>query len=152
MTSESVTTPTQVAQPAPAARAAAIVTWAYAAGFGVPTVPVAVYLVRRGRLPSFLGLFDMYGGPWSNRRGDGPFVVLLISYLGVTAAASWAAWRVWRHSRRGAVISLALVPVEAVFWIGFALPIPWILGAVRVALLATAWRRLRRPGVAAQSV
>ena len=76
MTSESVTTPTQVDQPAPAARAAAVVTWAYAAGFGVPTVPVAVYLVQRGRLPSFLGLFDMYAGPWSNRLGDGPFVVL----------------------------------------------------------------------------
>ena len=45
------------------ARAAAIVTWAYAAGFGVPALPVAAYVQNTGRLPSFLGLFDMFGGP-----------------------------------------------------------------------------------------
>jgi hypothetical protein len=51
-----------------AARAAAIVTWIYAAGFGLSTVPVSIYLLKRGSLPSFLGLFDMYGGPWSSSR------------------------------------------------------------------------------------
>ena len=34
-------------------RAAAVTTWVYAAGFGVPTVPVAVYLMTQGRLPTF---------------------------------------------------------------------------------------------------
>jgi hypothetical protein len=144
MESASLTnTPTHVDRPAATARAAAVVTWAYAAGFGAPTVPVAVYLLQRGRLPSFFGMFDMYAGPWSKRLEDGPFVVLLISFLPVTAAAAWAARRVWRGSRRGAVISLALLPLEAVFWIGFALPIPWMIGAARVALLAAARRRLR---------
>ena len=137
------TTMPPVDRPTRAARASAVVTWAYTAGFGLPTVPVAAYLLRRGRLPSFLGLFDMYGGPWSKRMGDGPFVIVLISYLGVTSAAAWAAWRVFRGSRRGAVTSFALLPVEMVFWLGFALPIPWIIGVARVALLAAAWRRLR---------
>jgi hypothetical protein len=134
---------TAMDHPVRPARAAAVVTWCYAAGFGLPTVPVAVYLLQRGRLPSFLGLFDMYAGPWSNRLDDGPFAVVLISFLPVTAAAAWAARHVWRGSRRGAIVSLALLPVEAVFWIGFALPIPWVLGAARVALLTAAWRRLR---------
>jgi len=35
-------------------------------------------------------------------------------------------------------MSVALLPVEAVYWLGLALPIPWVLGASRVAL----WRRL----------
>ena len=126
-----------------AARTEAVVTWAYAGGFGIPAIPVGVYLLRRGSLPSFLGLFDMYGGPWANRLDDGHFVVALVGFAGVTAASAWAAWRVWRGSRRGALAGVALLPVEAVFWIGFALPIPCLVAAVRVALLAAAWRRLR---------
>ena len=55
------------------------------------------------------------------------------------------AGRVRQGSRRAAVVSVALLPVEAVFWVGFALPIPWVLGAARVALLAAAWPRLRGP-------
>jgi hypothetical protein len=125
------------------ARAAAVVTGAYAVGFGLPTVPVSIYLMKEGSLPSFFGLFDMYGGPWSHRFDDSTFAVLLISYLPVTAAAAYAAWQLWRGTRRGGVLSLALLPIEAVYWLGFALPIPWLLGAARVTLVAAAWRHLR---------
>jgi hypothetical protein len=31
----------------------------YAAGFGGSTVPVSIYLLERGSLQSFFGLFDM---------------------------------------------------------------------------------------------
>ena len=127
------------------ARAYAIVTWIYAAGFGGPTVPVAVYLRRRGSLPWFGDRFPMYGGPWSNRLTDSQFIGLLLGYLGLTAAVAGTARRVGRGSRRGALCSLGLLPVEAVFWVGFALPIPWVLGAARLALLVAAWRRLRSP-------
>ena len=129
--------------PTRAARVAAVVTGAYAVGFGLPTVPVSIHLMKEGSLPSFFGLFDMYAGPWSHRFDDGTFVVLLISYLPITAAAAYAAWQLWRGSRRGGVLSLALLPLEAVYWLGFALPIPWLLGAVRVALVAAAWKHLK---------
>ena len=130
---------------APAARGYAVVTWVYAAGFGLPAVPVSVYLLRRGSLPWFGNLFPMYGGPWSGRVRDEHFVGLLLSYLGLMALVAWAAGRVRRGSRRGAVVSVGLLPVEAVFWLGFALPIPWVLGAARVALLLAAWPRHRGP-------
>ena len=55
-------------------RIATVLTWAYSAGFGLSTVPVAIYLLRRGRLPVFAGFFETYGGPWSPRL---PFVVTL---------------------------------------------------------------------------
>ena len=129
----------------PAARAYAVLTWAYAAGFGLPAVPVSVYLLRRGSLPWFGELFPMYGGPWSDRYRIEQFVGLLLGYLGLMAVVAWAAGRVRHGSRRGAVVSAGLLPVEAVFWLGFALPIPWVLGAARVALLLAAWRRLRGP-------
>jgi hypothetical protein len=53
-----------------AARAAAIVTWIYAAGFGGCIMPVSVYLLKHGSLPSFFGLFDItpaHGGAASMR-------------------------------------------------------------------------------------
>ena len=129
----------------PAARAYAVVTWAYAAGFGLPAVPVSVYLLRHGSLPWFGNLFPMYGGPWWGRFRDDQFVGALLGYLGLMGLVAWAAGRVRRGSRRGAVVSAGLLPVEAVFWLGFALPIPWVLGAARVALLVAAWRRFRGP-------
>ena len=67
----------------PAGRAYAVLTWAYAAGFGGPAVPVSVYLLRRGSLPWFMDLFPLYGGPWSGRLRDRQFVGLLLSYLGL---------------------------------------------------------------------
>ncbi len=124
------------------AQTAAVLTWIYAAGFGIPVAYVAPYLVRNGTLPTFLGMFPMYGGPWSSRVGTRTFVALLIAFAFVTLAAALAGWLVWQGSRTGAVLSFSLLPVEAVFWIGFALPIPWAFGAARVILLALAWKSL----------
>ena len=120
----------------------AVLTWIYAAGFGLTAAPVAVYLLRRGTLPEFFGLFPMYGGPWSSRVGDRTFAVLLIAFLVVTLVAAWAAWLVWNGSKAGAVLSLVLLPVEAIFWIGFALPIAWVVGVARAAVLVLAWKSL----------
>ena len=124
------------------ARIAAVLTWVYAAGFGISTIPVALYLAQRGTLPTFFGLFEMYGGPWSSRFSHRTFVWLLIAFLIVAVAVAWAAWLVWKGSRIGGILALVLLPVEAVFWIGFALPIPWVLGALRAILLVLAWRSL----------
>lgn len=124
------------------AHIAAILTWVYAAGFGLSTIPVAVFLLRYGRLPVFAGLFESFGGPWSARQEPRTFVVLLMAFLVITMMAAWAAWLVWNGSKTGAVITLVLLPVEAVFWIGFALPIPWLIGIARVVFLALAWSYL----------
>lgn len=130
------------------ARIDAVLTWVYAAMFGLPAIPIALYhLQSGGLLPRFLDLFPMYGGPWSERFDPGTFAALLIAFLLVLMAASFAAWLVWRGSRAGAVLSLALLPVEVVFWLGFALPVPWAIGIARVVLLLLAWRDLR-PGAA----
>ena len=44
-----------------AARSTAVRHLIYAAGFGGPTVPVSIYLLRR-HASLFFGLFDVYGG------------------------------------------------------------------------------------------
>lgn len=124
-------------------RIAAVLTWIYVAAFGVPTIPVAIYLLQRGTLPTFFELFEMYGGPWSSRSEPSTFVWLLMAFLIVTLLAAGAAWLVWRRRRAGGVASLVLLPFEAVFWVGFALPFPWVLGVARAALIVLGWRSLR---------
>jgi len=86
------------------AHVAAVLTWIYAAAFGIPAIPDAVYLLRRGRLPTFLNLFPMYGGPWFSRVSHGTFAALLIGFLLVLLLAAWAAWLVWNGSKAGAVL------------------------------------------------
>ena len=128
------------------ARIAAVLTWIYVAGFGVPAVPVSVYLLQHGELPTFMDLFPMYDGPW-DVIDDGAFVALLMAFLLVTLAAAWAAWLAWTGSWAGAALGLALLPVEAVFWWGFALPFPWLIGVARGILFALALKSLKpQPG------
>jgi hypothetical protein len=124
------------------ARIDAVVTWVYAAGFGLPAIPIAIYHLNTGRLPMFFDLFPMYGGRWSGRFTPGVFAALLIAFLLVVLVTAFAAWLVWEGLRVGAVLSLALLPVEIVFWMGFDLPIPWVLGIARVVLLILAWNSL----------
>ncbi len=62
------------------AQIAAVLTWMYAAGFGLPAVYVVPYLMRNGTLPTFLDLFPMYGSPWSSRVEVRTLVVPLVSF------------------------------------------------------------------------
>ena len=124
------------------ARVAAVLTWGYVAAFGIPAIPVSVYLLQRGELPTFLDLFPMYGGPWSTSLGPGTFIMLLIAFLFLTLVAAWAARMAWKGSKTGAAIGLVLLPVEAVFWLGFALPFPWLIGIARAVFIALAWKAL----------
>jgi hypothetical protein len=124
------------------ARSAAVVTWVYVAAFGSPIIPNAAYVVQNGTLPWFLDVFAMYGGPWTVPFEEGTVLLLLVGFLIVTLAAAWAAWLVWNGSRLGGALSLALLPLEAAFWLGFALPLPWLLGLVRAVLVIATWKSL----------
>jgi hypothetical protein len=112
-----------------------VLTWAYALGFGGSTIPVGVYLHHHGRLPSFLGLFDAYAGPWWERFGPRAFLRLLMAFLVVTLVAATVAALIWDGSALGVVLTVIVMPWEAMFWFGFDLPIPKMLGLVRLALI-----------------
>ena len=72
--------------------------------------------------------------------------MLLITFLLVALFAAYAAWQLWSGSRVGGPVSLMLLPVEALFWYGFALPFPWLIGLLRAALIASAWPSLGSRG------
>jgi hypothetical protein len=124
------------------ARGAAVVTWVYVAAFGSPIITNAAYIIQNGSLPWFFNTFRMYGGPWSVPFEEGTFLLLLVGFQIVTLAAAWAAWLVWNGSRLGGVLSFALLPVEAAFWFGFSLPLPWLLGLIRAGLVIAGWKSL----------
>lgn len=107
---------------------------------------MSIYLAERGRLPSLWGLFDMYGGPWSARYSTTTLVGLLLAFLAVTLVVAGSGWLMWNARRTGAVLNLTLLPLEAVFWIGFALPLPWLIGVARAVLLLGAWKAWRDRG------
>ena len=98
-------------------------------GFGIPGVIGTRHLARTGEVWIFLG-FPTYSGPfekWGIRTSVALiawFVVVcaLEVVLGVLLIAGWrpALW-----------LSLALLPIELLFWFGFALPFGFVLGALR---------------------
>ena len=107
----------------------------YAAAFAGPVIANVAFLLQNGRLPWFLDIFTMYGGPWLDGAADSTVVILLLGFLLVVSVAAWAAWLVWNGSRQGVLLSLALLPVEAACCLGFALPFPLVFGIARAALL-----------------
>jgi hypothetical protein len=123
-------------------RAAAVLFIFNGVGFGAPTLPVARFLKANGRLPSFFGLFPMYGGPWFDELETDEFVRRLEAFGLVCAGEVAAGSLLWKGRRSGGVLGLALLPAAAVFWRGFALPLPVAGGAARTVLLLRGWKHL----------
>lgn len=116
---------------------------AIAAGFGAPAPFVAGSLLRDGRLPIFMGMFPMYGGPLSGRCSKEQFAVVLGLFTAMSAGELFASVLLWQGHRLGGLLTLAVLPLEVAFWAAFALPIPPIFGVARLALLWWGWSALR---------
>ena len=93
-------------------------------------------------IPMILG-FPAYGGGPFERHGLPTTVPLLAGFLFVCILECAAGWLLWSGSTTGAILAMALLPVGAVFWWGFALPIPPIFAIVRTVLIVLSWRSLR---------
>ena len=61
----------------------------------------------------------------------------------LTLAVLMAGGLVWRGKRRGAILSLLLLPAGAVYWWGFALPFGPIFALTRTLLIMQRWASLR---------
>ena len=126
-----------------ALQGSAVLALLVAIGFALPTPYAAMHLLREERLPSFFGAFPLYGGGFFDRLSHEWFVVALALFAATCAIDAFAAVLLWNGERLGAYLTVAMLPVGAVFWAGFALPIPPLLALVRVALLAMGWSALR---------
>ncbi|MEJ2886936.1 hypothetical protein [Actinomycetospora aeridis] len=113
--------------------------------FGLPAIPVAIFVIATGRLPVLLDLFPVYGGPFEI-LGPAVLAALLVAFAAVCGVEIVAGRLLWRERRRGGVVGLAFLPIQAVFWFGFALPVPVIIAVVRVPLLLYGWPLIRDRG------
>ena len=124
-------------------KVASVLSWVNGVGFGLPGVYGIAHLARHGTVARFMG-FPSYGeGPFE-RVGIKSTVPLLSTFVAVCAAECVAGGLLWHNRRSGAVLSLALLPVESVFWVGFALPIPPAFAAVRTGSVLwnrSSWKR-----------
>jgi hypothetical protein len=123
-------------------RAAAILSWVGGTGFGVFCLPAIRNLLAGRDIPMVMG-FPAYGGGPFERLGFHPSVPLIAAFLVVCILEDVAGWLLWGGNRSGAILALVLLPFGAVFWWGFALPIPPVLAVVRTALLLAGWKSLR---------
>lgn len=110
-------------------------------GFGIPGILGIRSLAAGHGVLTFMG-FPTYGGGVFERSGIRSTVPLLAAFVVVCILEVVAAWAIWNGQRWGAILGLALLPVGAVFWVGFSLPIPPLLAAVRTVLLFARWDRL----------
>jgi len=122
-------------------RAAAALCWVNALGFGVFTIPAIARISAGKDIPMVLG-FPAYGqGPFED-HGIRSTVPLLAGFLVVCIGEGVAGWLLWGGHRSGAILALAVLPAGAVYWWGFALPIPPVFALVRTVLIVAGWARL----------
>ncbi len=122
-------------------RAAAALAWVSGLGFGIPAVYGTWHFARTGQVWHLMGLRTYGEGPFED-LGIATTVPLLAGFAAVCAAELVVGTLLWRGRRRSAWLSLALLPVESLYWFGFALPFGLVLGLARTALVvrALAWR------------
>jgi hypothetical protein len=106
-------------------------------GFGIPAIAGTVHFARTGEVWMLLG-FPTYGGGPFERIGMSTSVPLLIGFAIVCLAEVAAGMMLLLDLPHAATISYLLLPVELVFWIGFALPFGPPLGIARTVLLLLA--------------
>lgn len=115
-------------------RPAAVIAWFTGLGFGLPGAYGLWFLVDHDRVWMFLG-FPTYGdGPFEDVGLDAS-PGLLTAFVVVCGLEVLAGCRLWARQRRGVLLAFWLLPLELVFWIGFALPFGFVLGALRTGVL-----------------
>ncbi len=123
-------------------RVAAILHWIIAIGFGVFCLPAMRNLWLGRDIPIVLG-FPAYGrGPFES-HGLPTTIPLLAAFLIVCILEAVAGVLLWGGHTSGAVLALVLLPFGALFWWGFALPIPPILAIAWTILILLNWPALR---------
>jgi hypothetical protein len=126
-----------------ALKASAALMWLVAAGWGIPAPFVASYLLRERVLPTLEPIGHLMGGGFFGRFSPEVFAVLLGLFAALSALEAFAAWLLWQGEPLGGLMTVALLPVELVFWAGFGVPIPPLMAIARIGLLAAGWSSLR---------
>ena len=114
--------------------AAAVCSLVLGLGFGLPGVFGALHLARTGDVWTFAG-FPTYGGGPFERWGIPTSVALVAGFVLVCAAEVVLGVLILAGAPGAKALSIALLPFELAYWVGFALPFGPPLGIARTVLL-----------------
>jgi hypothetical protein len=113
-----------------------------AVSLGVFCIPAIRNLLIGRDIPIVMG-FPVYGrGPFES-VGVPTTVPLLAAFLLVCVFHGVASVLLWGGRKSGAILTLALLPLGALFWWGFALPIPPIFTVNWTLLILLNWQALK---------
>lgn len=122
-------------------RISSLLFFAVGLGFGISAFPVLRYIGRNGDLPVVLGI-RAFSGPFE-RLGLDAFSRLLVAFGVLSLLEVLPGIWIWQGLKKGAYVGMLLSAINLPFWIGFSLPIPLVLGPLRVLLLAWTWTSLK---------
>lgn len=112
-------------------------------GFGIPGMIGTVRFADYGSVWQFMGLPTYGNGPFVD-VGIPTTVPLLVGFVVVCAAEVVVGVLLWVWPRLGGWLSIALLPFEVAYRIGFALPFGPVLGALRSLAVIPALRGTAR--------
>ncbi len=126
----------------PAITAASIFFLVFGLGILVVNVPVIAYMMSNRSFPVVFGI-PLLGSSFTERLGMDFMIRASLLFQIVNALEVLAGIWLWKSDKKGGRLGLILLPVGLPFWILFQLPLPLIVGPLRVIALAIGWKTLR---------
>ena len=121
---------------------ASLCLWISGLGFGIPGI-YGIWSMLKGKGIAYVMGFPTYGNGPFEKIGVHTTIPLLIGFLFVCALECIAGWGLWSGDKGAAILSFAIIPVEMVFYIGFALPFGPPLMLIRSILLLISWSSIK---------
>ena len=129
----------------PAITAASILCYIHGVGWPISLASPIVYMIRNRALQvrTLPGIGQIRGlaGPFE-ALGMDAMILLALLFSVVNLLFIPAGYWLWKSRRKGGMLADSLLALSAVFWWGFALPIPPIVGLLLAGLLAAGWKSL----------
>ena len=121
---------------------ASLCLWISGLGFGIPGI-YGIWSMLKGKGIAYVMGFPTYGNGPFEKIGVHSTIPLLIGFLFVCVLECIAGWGLWSGDKGAAILSFAIIPVEMVFYIGFALPFGPPLMLIRSILLLISWSSIK---------
>jgi hypothetical protein len=121
---------------------AALCLWISGLGFGLPCI-YGIWSALKGKGIAYVMGFPTYGNGPFEKIGVHTTSAFLFGFLFVCVLECIAGWGLWNGDKGCGVMSFALIPLEMLFFIGFALPFGPIFLLIRIILLLISWQALK---------
>ena len=121
---------------------ASILFLVFGLGILVVNVFVIAFMIQNRTFPIVFGI-PLMGSSFTERLGMDFMIVASLLFQVACALEILAGYWLWKSDKRGGRLGLMLLPVGLLFWVLFQLPLPLIVGPLRVIALAVGWKTLR---------